>query len=199
MGGAKLNDIVGQEELISVIVPVYNAEEHLRECLESIIQQTYENLEIIVVNDGSSDQSEKIITEIQQTDLRIRLISQENAGVSAARNAGLKAAHGAYIGFVDADDWIHPDMYRQLCQNLCQYNADISEIGITRKKDRISRKEKGKVALYNRDEYMKKFFKISSQEIKYYVDNKLFRSDIIRNAFFPPYAIGEDVVLLFTQ
>jgi len=188
-----------EEPLVSVIVPVYNAQLFLRACLDSLLRQELTSYEILCINDGSTDASGEILNEYACKYPQVRHIYQENAGVSAARNAGLKAAHGAYIGFVDADDWIHPDMYRQLCQNLCQYNADISEIGITRKKDRISRKEKGKVALYNRDEYMKKFFKISSQEIKYYVDNKLFRSDIIRNAFFPPYAIGEDVVLLFTQ
>ena len=104
--------------LISVIIPVYNAEKHLKECLESVCGQTYQDLEIILVNDGSSDRSGKICDEWQKKDSRIRVFHKENGGVSSARNEGLKAASGSLIGCVDADDWIEPEMYEKLSEAL---------------------------------------------------------------------------------
>lgn len=188
-----------QEDLISIIIPVFNAERYLQQCLESIIHQTYQNLEIIIINDGSTDQSERIINEYKVSDPRIRVISQRNSGVSAARNAGIQAAKGAYIGFVDADDWIDPDMYRYLHSCINQYHTQICEAGITRDETELEKRKPDRdiIKVYTRDEYMKLFSKISSQEIKYYVFNKLFKADIIRNISFPSYSVGEDVVFSF--
>ncbi|WP_295746728.1 glycosyltransferase family 2 protein [uncultured Limosilactobacillus sp.] len=90
---------------ISVIVPVYNVAPYLKQCLDSIVSQTYRNLEIILVNDGSTDNSLKICQQYQEQDKRIRVISQKNAGLSAARNTGLNVANGQYVTFVDSDDW----------------------------------------------------------------------------------------------
>ena len=115
--------------LISVIVPIYNMEPFLRRCVTSIINQTFEDLEIILVNDGSTDTSGDIIREIAAEDSRVKVISQTNQGVSAARNEGLKAAKGKYIGFVDADDYIKPDMYENLLNALVKYQADIACCG----------------------------------------------------------------------
>ena len=98
------------EKKVSVIVPIYNAEKYLNKCLESIIGQTYKNLEIILVDDGSSDNSPIICDAWAQIDSRIRVIHKKNGGVSSARNAGIDLAQGDYIGFVDADDWIEPNM-----------------------------------------------------------------------------------------
>ena len=94
------------EELISVIVPVYNVEKYLNRCVESIMNQTYKNLQIILIDDGSNDRSGKICDEYAEKDKRIEVIHKENAGVSAARNKGLDKAKGEWITFVDADDWI---------------------------------------------------------------------------------------------
>ncbi len=102
------------QELISVVVPVYNAEKFLRRTAESICAQTDENYEIILVDDGSADDSLGVCRELAREDARIRVIHQENAGPSAARNAGVRTARGEYISFVDADDWIHPDMLANL-------------------------------------------------------------------------------------
>jgi glycosyltransferase involved in cell wall biosynthesis len=102
---------------VSIIIPVYNAEKFLGECIESLLNQTIKECEFIFVNDGSKDQSEKIIRNYLQIDKRIILINQENQGVSSARNKGLVAARGEYIGFVDADDFVKEDMYGAL------YNA----------------------------------------------------------------------------
>ena len=114
------------EELISIIIPVYNVEEYLSACLKSVIGQTYKNLEIIVVDDGSTDKSGMICDEYCSRDNRITVIHKKNGGLSDARNAGLKAAKGQYIGFVDSDDWIDPEMYEILYQSCKMYEADIS-------------------------------------------------------------------------
>ena len=91
---------------VSIIVPVYNIEKYLAKCLDSLINQTLEDIEIICVNDGSTDNSAEILNEYAQKDCRIKIINQDNAGLSAARNTGINAANGEYIGYVDSDDWI---------------------------------------------------------------------------------------------
>ena len=95
-----------QEKLLSVIVPVYNVERYLARCIDSILQQSYRNLELILVDDGASDSSGAICDEYAQKDPRVNVIHKENGGLSSARNAGLDAAKGEFISFVDSDDWI---------------------------------------------------------------------------------------------
>lgn len=104
--------------LISIIVPVYNAEKYLEQCLDSLIHQTYPNIEIIVVNDGSTDNSSKIIEYYREKDKRIYVINQKNKGLSQARNEGVKIANGAFIMFVDSDDWINLETCNHLIQIL---------------------------------------------------------------------------------
>ena len=111
---------------ISIIVPVYNVESYASKCIESIIKQTYENLEILIVNDGSTDTSGDICEYYAQKDNRIIIIHQKNQGLSMARNNALEIAGGDYIGFVDSDDWIATDMYSVLYKNAVEYDADIS-------------------------------------------------------------------------
>ena len=94
------------QPLLSVIIPVYKVEKYLRQCVDSVINQTYKNLEIILVDDGSPDNCGKICDEYAQKDRRIKVIHQENQGVSAARNLGTKLAQGEYITYVDSDDWL---------------------------------------------------------------------------------------------
>lgn len=113
---------------ISIIVPVYRVEKYLDKCVESIINQTYSNLEIILVDDGSPDNCPSMCDRWAKKDERIKAIHKENGGVSSARNAGLDIATGEYIGFVDSDDWIEPDMYRYLIQFANENNADISRV-----------------------------------------------------------------------
>lgn len=127
---------------ISVIVTIYNIEEYLRECLDSILNQTYKNLEIILVNDGSTDSSGKICEEYAERDARIKIVNKSNSGLCDARNWGLEAATGDLIAFVDGDDYILPDMYQILLDNLIDFQVDMSicsyeffgEIGIERPK-----------------------------------------------------------------
>ena len=118
--------------LISVIIPVYNVEKYLRECLDSVINQTYKNLEIILVNDGSPDNSGEICDEYARVDQRVIVIHKENSGVSSARNTALDIAKGEYISFIDSDDFVDRHFYEILYNNLIQYNADIAMVDTKR-------------------------------------------------------------------
>ncbi len=120
---------MNDSEMISIIVPIYNTERYIRKCVNSIQNQTYKNLEIILVNDGSKDNSKNIMNQLAKEDSRIKVIHKQNAGVTAARLDGIKKASGEYIGFVDSDDVIEKDMYEILLDNMLKYNADISHCG----------------------------------------------------------------------
>ena len=113
-------------EKISVIVPVYNVEQYLERCVDSIINQTYTNLEIILVNDGSTDNSGKLCDELAKKDERIRVIHKENGGLSDARNRGIEESESDLVGFIDSDDYIDRDMYEILLKNLNNTDADLS-------------------------------------------------------------------------
>lgn len=115
--------------LISVIVPVYKAEPYLQRCVDSIRNQTYSNLEIILVDDGSPDRCGEMCDAFAKEDKRIRVFHKENGGQSSARNLGLNNMTGTYVGFVDSDDWIEPDMYEHLHDILVTHNAQISCCG----------------------------------------------------------------------
>lgn len=121
-----------KNSLISVIVPVYNVERYLPKCVETILHQTYKNLEIILVNDGSTDNSPFILHEYELKDPRIQVIHQNNMGLSGARNTGIQHAKGEYILFIDSDDYIKPEMAELLMANMLQYNSDISICGYYR-------------------------------------------------------------------
>ena len=116
--------------LISVVVPVYKVENYLDRCVESLLAQTYQNLEIILVDDGSPDSCPALCDEWGKRDERIVVIHKPNGGLSDARNAGVLAAHGDYVGFVDSDDYVAPDMYESLYAHLVEADADVSICGI---------------------------------------------------------------------
>ncbi|PKN51066.1 MAG: hypothetical protein CVU55_13080 [Deltaproteobacteria bacterium HGW-Deltaproteobacteria-13] len=118
-----------KEKLISVIIPIYNVEHYLEKCLDSIVGQSYRNLEIILVDDGSRDGSGEICDRYASRDGRIKVIHRENGGVSAARNSGLNVATGEYLGFADSDDWLESDMYKFLQNDLLSAQADIACCG----------------------------------------------------------------------
>ena len=113
------------EPKVSIIVPVYNAEEFLEDCIKSIIYQSLEDIEVICINDGSSDNSLGILNNFQEKDNRIKIFSQENSGPAAARNLGLEKSSGEYILFVDGDDWIEPDMCEKLYEHAIHNNSDL--------------------------------------------------------------------------
>ena len=116
-------------EKISVIVPVYNVENYLEKCVESILKQTYTNLEILLVNDGSTDTSGELCDQLAQRDQRIRVIHKENGGLSDARNRGIEEASSDLIGFIDSDDYIDQDMYETLYRQMLESSADLSMCG----------------------------------------------------------------------
>lgn len=111
---------------LSIIVPVYNVENELACCLDSILAQTFKNFEVICVNDGSTDESVQILEKYALFDDRIKIVTKENAGLSSARNAGIEAAQGEYIGFVDSDDWVSPLMFEKLYNNAKTRESDIT-------------------------------------------------------------------------
>lgn len=118
-----------ENPLVSVIIPAYNIEGYIERSLESVRNQIYTNLQIIVVDDGSTDHTGEILDRIAKKDSRVLVLHKENQGVSAARNSGLDMAKGEYIGFVDGDDWIEPEMYQKLVGLANQYHADIAHCG----------------------------------------------------------------------
>lgn len=113
------------KELVSVVVPVYNVEKYLRQCIDSVLAQTYEHFEIILVDDGSTDESKAICEEYIAKDDRIRLVCQKNAGASAARNRGLKVSEGAYIYFLDSDDWLERTALQELVEKAAREKAEV--------------------------------------------------------------------------
>lgn len=115
--------------LISVIVAIYKVEAFLPKCIESILNQTYRNFELILVNDGSPDNSLNICNKYVSRDSRIKVLSKENGGQSTARNYALDVAKGEYIGFIDGDDWVEPEMYQTLYDVLIREKADIAQCG----------------------------------------------------------------------
>lgn len=126
------------EILLSVIVPVYNTDGHLRECLDSLASQTQKNIEYLLINDGSTDDSGKILSEYAQKHDFFRLIEQENKGYAGARNTGLECARGKYIGFVDSDDKIKPDMFEKLLKTALEEKADIASCSFSRLYDSLN-------------------------------------------------------------
>ena len=175
--------------MISIIIPVYNVEKYLRQCLESIIKQTYKNYEVLLINDGSTDRSGMICEEYEKRDKRFRVIQTKNEGVSAARNLGIKNSKGEYIGFIDSDDWIEPEMFEDLLGRIEETQADISccsywiERGNTQKTSIISEK------IYTGTESLKALF---NGEINSYLWCKLIKRDIMKSIVFPVGKIYED-------
>lgn len=189
-----------EEDKISVIIPVYNTELYLRRCLESVINQTYTNLQIIIIDDGSTDNSLKICTEYAQNDNRLIVYSQNNRGVSAARNKGLDMATGDYIAFVDSDDFIENDMFAKLLNTMVNNEADIIVCGI---KVYSETSESGhfidkgcvvKNEILNRNEM---FDKLIIDDFWHYVMTqvKLYKSQIFDNLRFTEEYIYEDEII----
>ena len=111
--------------MLSVIIPVYQAEQVLEKCIDSVLAQSFQDLEIILVDDGSTDRSGVICDNYAKQDSRIKVIHKKNAGVSAARNSGLSLASGEYIAFVDSDDYLEPNMYQSMMDKMLKYNCDV--------------------------------------------------------------------------
>ncbi len=170
-------------DLISIIVPVYNVELYLEKCVESLLNQTYENIEIILIDDGSNDNCGKICDELQLKDKRIKVIHQKNAGVSKARNVGLEIATGKYITFVDSDDFVDKDYLQILYSNLVTFGADLSICSFTKltKKNNHLKKNYNKYYIDSADA-IKGIFDDNS--INGYIWCKLYKKDLINGIKF---------------
>ena len=188
--------------MISVIMPVYNTEQYLRGALASVLGQTYTDLELIAVNDGSTDSSPEILKEAAASDKRVRIIDQPNGGVSRARNAALDAARGEWIYFMDSDDAIDPDMLKKLME--LSEGADVVISGVNEhdlKKDKevITAYGLPDVTLRSREEigdYLENIFRYSKRGVFWnFLWNRLTRADLIRDAhlrFEEDVRLGED-------
>ncbi len=181
--------------LISIIVPVYQVEKYLEKCINSIITQTYKNLEIILIDDGSTDKSPSFCDHFQAKDSRIKVLHQENGGLSYARNVGLKIATGDFIGFVDSDDWIEPNMYEVLMSALQETGADIAvcnrQYEFNDSESIPIHMKSAKKKLYSAEEALRRLI-IGDKIIHNAVWEKLYRRTIISDIKFPIGKIFED-------
>ena len=179
-------------ELISVIVPVYNVEQYLEKCVNSIINQTYKNLEIILVDDGATDSSGNMCDELAKSDNRIKVYHKENGGLSDARNYGVERATGDYIGFVDSDDYIDYEMYEKLYEAIKKENVDVTECSL-----RVI--YPGKIELFTDEKYYKVLGKteyleeyLTIKKVFGSVWTKLIKSDVAKKLVFPKGKLYED-------
>lgn len=186
-----------EKALISIIIPVYKVEKYLEKCIQSLINQTYENLQIILVDDGSPDNCGKICDEYAKKDHRIEVIHKSNGGLSDARNKGLEIAKGEYIGFIDSDDYIESDMYEVLYNLLKQYNADVSICNfytVSQGKIAIKNAENG-IKEYNRIEILKEV--LLDNNIQSYAWNKLYKKELFDEIKYPVGKKYEDIGTTF--
>ena len=172
--------------MISIIVPIYNVEKYLSKCIDSILAQTYNDIEVILVDDGSPDNCPMICDEYAQKDNRVIVIHQKNAGVSAARNAGLKVAQGEYIGFVDADDYINENMYSEMISAFQKYSVELAICGYNYVNENgdINREYNcSDVEVVNQYCVYYRYFDIPPT-IRLGVCNKLFKRNLLMNLLF---------------
>lgn len=192
------------DQLISIIVPVYNVEEYLKECIDSILNQTYKNLEIILVNDGSTDKSGSICEDYAKVDSRIKVVHKKNGGLSDARNLGLDRALGEYVIFIDSDDYIDQRMCEILLNYANKYSVDIVSCNFKRVfENNIIEFNvplfKEKIKIFTNDEVLEKYFLTLAPEIfatwnKLYKKSLFFTDEKIR---FPVNRLHEDIATTY--
>ncbi len=187
--------------MISVIVPIYKTEEFLKKCIDSIINQTYKDLEIILVDDGSPDNCGKICDEYASKDYRVKVIHKENGGRSSARNAGLEAVTGEYFAFVDSDDWLDEDCYENILKIAKERNSDITEFSYrywrpwkTYNKI-LARDDTKKIMEYTNAEALERLYfgPQTLSDISISVCNKIYRSSLLSSLRFTEGYNHEDI------
>jgi glycosyltransferase involved in cell wall biosynthesis len=180
--------------LITVIVPVYGVEPYLRKCVDSIVAQTYTNLEIILVDDGSPDNCGKICDEYAERDERVRVVHKENGGLSDARNAGLNIMRGEYVAFVDSDDWVLPNYINDMYESLIKYESDISLSGTVYVYENGKRNMVLAInntdGLYTQKEAVEKLF--YQKGIYPSACSKLYRAELFKNIRYPKGKLNEE-------
>ena len=185
---------------ISIIVPIYKVEKQLDRCIKSILNQTFINFELILVDDGSPDNCGKICDEYKRKDKRVKVIHKENGGLSDARNTGLNIATGKYIGFVDSDDIIHPEMYERMYNCINKYNADIVQCKFKKFKsiediNKLSNINNANIEYYTSKEAI--IDMIDNNKINVNTWNKLYKRELFENERFPKGKIHEDEFLTY--
>lgn len=186
-----------EEDLISIVIPVYKVEKYLEKCIESVLKQTYTNLQIILVDDGSPDNCGKICDEYAKRDSRIDVIHKVNGGLSEARNVGISKAKGRYIGFVDSDDYIKENMYEILLNLIKKYNADASICNlydVIKGKEYIRNKNNG-IQEYSRLDILKEV--LLDKNIQSYAWNKLYKKELFDEVKYPIGKKYEDIGTTF--
>ena len=180
---------------ITVIVPCYNVEKYVIQCLETLVNQTFKNIEIICIDDGSTDCTNEILSRFCQHDKRIKIVTQQNSGVSVARNKGLMLAKGEYISFIDSDDWVDKNYFENLLSAIERNNCDIAAATIIRKRKYFQK---------NRVHYTKEIvYKTLQEKINIckipqccYIWNKLYKKELIGGTIFKEGVLFEDVLWL---
>lgn len=184
--------------MLSIIVPVYNGEKYLERCIKSLLNTTIKDKEIIIVNDGSSDHSLDIALKYQEQYSNLVVITQDNAGVSVARNTGLKFAHGKFITFVDCDDWVKEDIYEHAISRMNKENVDMFQFNhvVTNRYNLMENFEEGELLLKDRI-FMQLY--ADKNSITPSVWDKVFRKELlVKEKFFSKYKYGEDIVFLYS-
>ena len=188
--------IIGQNETprISVIVPVYNVEDYLKRCVNSLINQTYSNIEVLLIDDGSTDSSGKLCDEISITDNRIIVIHKQNGGLSSARNTGIKNSSGEYITFIDSDDWIALDTYEYSIKLMKQFSADCVQYDyIMVSNDNPIKQRKEDVKCFKGKEILQYYMESTTRTGSYSVCRCIFASEILKGLTFREGKINEDI------
>lgn len=179
--------------MISVIVPVYKVEPYLNQCVESILCQTYADLEILLVDDGSPDRCGQICDEYEKQDCRVRVFHTQNHGLSAARNVGLQNAEGEYIGFVDSDDWIEPKMYETLLRGLEETESNVCICDFCQEPIAYEKEFQSDDRVYQDADAIKALL---DRKINYNVWNKLYRREVFQDITFPEGKNFEDIAIM---
>lgn len=187
-----------QSVLISIIVPVYKVEEYLDKCVESIVNQTYKNLEIILVDDGSPDSCGSMCDNWGKKDNRISVLHKKNGGLSDARNAGINVAKGKYIGFVDSDDYIEPRMFELLVNTIEKSSADISTCFVVTERKENPQKALiyEKIKVLQREEAIIDLF-TKNGYVRHAAWNKLYKKEIFDDIKFPVGRLFEDAAVMY--
>lgn len=179
--------------MISVIVPVFNVEPYLHQCVDSIVKQTYRDIEIILIDDGSSDKSGEICDAYEKRDHRVRVFHTDNRGLSAARNLGIQEAKGEYIAFVDSDDWIETSMYELLYKRIQESGADISVCGVWYEYFSSRKALPTQNVVFTGSDALKQ---LVDEKVSNHVWNKLYVSDLFKAVSFPENKFFEDIVVM---
>lgn len=188
-----------EDKMISVVIPVYNVEKYFERCVDSVIGQTYKNLEIILVDDGSTDNSGKLCDGIADSDHRIKVIHKENGGLSSARNAGLKNVSGDYITFIDSDDWIEPDTYAYMVDIINRYHVEIADIECQyaySEQDPVKQTEES-IEIYKEKDVLWNYFDRGLRQqnsAPYSVWRKMYKKELVSHQIFPEGKNSEDLL-----